>query len=76
MLTRTRDVYVRLRDRFEIAHNNKAEMFISLHADSIGSRKVRGGSIYTLSDKASDKEAKDLANKENKSDIIADADLT
>ena len=76
VLTRTRDVYVRLRDRFEIAHNNKAEMFISLHADSIGSRKIRGGSIYTLSDKASDKEAEDLANKENKSDIIAGADLT
>ncbi len=76
VLTRTRDVYVRLRDRFEIAHNNKAEMFISLHADSIGSRKISGGSIYTLSDKASDKEAQGLANKENKSDIIAGADLT
>ena len=76
VLTRTRDVYVRLRDRFEIAHNNKAEMFISLHADSIGSRKIRGGSIYTLSDRASDKEAEDLAKKENKSDIIAGADLS
>ncbi len=76
VLTRTRDVYVRLRDRFEIAHNSKAEMFVSLHADSIGSRNIGGGSIYTLSDKASDKEAEDLANKENKSDIIAGADLT
>jgi len=76
VLTRTRDVYVRLRDRFEIAHNNQAEMFISLHADSIGSRKIRGGSIYTLSDKASDKEAEDLAQRENKSDIIAGADLS
>lgn len=76
VLTRKRDLYVRLRDRFEIAHNNNAEMFISLHADSIGSKKIRGGSIYTLSDKASDKEAEDLANKENKSDIIAGADLT
>lgn len=76
VLTRTRDVYVRLRDRFEIAHKNNAEMFISLHADSIGSRKIRGGSIYTLSDKASDKEAEDLAQRENKSDIIAGADLT
>ncbi len=76
VLTRTRDIYVRLRDRFEIAHRNKAELFISLHADSIASRKIRGGSIYTLSDKASDKEAEDLANRENKSDIIAGADLT
>jgi N-acetylmuramoyl-L-alanine amidase len=76
VLTRTRDVYVRLRDRFETAHRNKAELFLSLHADSILDRKIRGGSIYTLSDKASDKEAEDLARKENKSDIIAGADLT
>ncbi len=76
VLTRTRDIYVRLRDRFEIAHRNGAELFISLHADSVSNRKVRGGSIYTLSDKASDKEAEDLALKENKSDIIAGADLT
>lgn len=76
VMTRTRDVYVRLRDRFEIAHRNKAEMFISLHADSIGSKNIRGGSIYTLSNKASDKEAEDLANKENKSDILAGEDLT
>jgi N-acetylmuramoyl-L-alanine amidase len=76
VLTRTRDVYVRLRDRFETAHRNKAELFLSLHADSIPNRKIRGGSIYTLSDKASDKEAEDLARKENKSDIIAGADLT
>ena len=76
VLTRTRDVYVRLRDRFEIAHRNKAEMFISLHADSIGSKNISGGSIYTLSNKASDKEAEELANKENKSDILAGEDLT
>lgn len=76
VLTRKRDIYVRLRDRFEIAHRNNAELFISLHADSISSRKIRGGSIYTLSDKASDKEAEDLAKKENKSDIIAGADLS
>lgn len=76
VLTRTRDVYVRLRDRFEIAHRNKAELFLSLHADSIPNKNIRGGSIYTLSDKASDKEAEDLARRENKSDIIAGADLT
>jgi len=75
-LTRNRDIYVRLRDRFEVAHQNNAELFLSLHADSIRNRKIRGGSIYTLSDKASDKEAEDLAAKENKSDIIAGADLT
>jgi N-acetylmuramoyl-L-alanine amidase len=75
-LTRDRDIYVRLRDRFEVAHENSAELFISLHADSIKDRSLRGGSVYTLSDNASDKEAEDLAAKENKSDIIAGADLT
>ena len=76
VLSRTRDVYVRLRDRFEIAHRHKAELFVSLHADSIKNRKVRGGSVYTLSNKASDKEAASLATRENKSDIIAGADLS
>jgi N-acetylmuramoyl-L-alanine amidase len=65
-----------LRDRFEIAHRHKAELFVSLHADSIKNRKVRGGSVYTLSNKASDKEAASLATRENKSDIIAGADLS
>ena len=76
VLTRKRDVYVRLRDRFEIAHRHKAEIFISLHADSIKNRKIRGGSLYTLSNKASDREAESLATRENKSDIIAGADLS
>jgi N-acetylmuramoyl-L-alanine amidase len=76
VLSRTRDVYVRLRDRFEIAHRHKAELFVSLHADSIRNKKIRGGSIYTLSNKASDKEAASLATRENKSDIIAGADLS
>ena len=43
-----------------------ADVFISLHADSIRNRKVRGASVYTLSEKASDREAADLAVKENK----------
>jgi N-acetylmuramoyl-L-alanine amidase len=76
VLTRGRDVYIRLRDRFEIAHRNKAELFISLHADSIRNRKIQGGSVYTLSNRASDKEAASLATRENKSDIIAGADLS
>lgn len=75
-LTRNQDIYVRLRDRFQVAHDNNAELFISLHADSIRNRNIQGGSIYTLSDKGSDKEADDLAARENKSDIIAGADLT
>ena len=75
LMTRTRDVFVRLRERIAIAHRAGADLFISLHADSIGKRHVRGGSVYTLSERASDREAEALARRENKSDIIAGVDL-
>ncbi len=76
LLTRTRDIYVSLRKRFELAEDAGAELFISLHADTIRNRKVRGASVYTLSEKASDREAEALAAKENRADIIAGVDLT
>ncbi|MFM2130620.1 MAG: hypothetical protein RL477_2166 [Pseudomonadota bacterium] len=76
VLTRDRDVFIRLRERVEMARGAEADLFISLHADSIGNRKVRGASVYTLSETASDKEAADLAAKENKADLIAGIDLT
>ena len=52
-----------------------ADLFLSIHADSIDNRKIRGGSIYTLSKKASDKEAAALAAKENRADLIAGLNL-
>ena len=75
-LTRNRDIYVPLRDRFGKAESAGAALFISLHADTIKNRRVRGASVYTLSEKASDSEAEALATKENRSDIIAGVDLT
>ena len=75
-LTRNRDIYIPLRERFDKAEKMGAELFISLHADTIKNRKVRGASVYTLSENASDKEAETLAAKENRSDIIAGVDLT
>lgn len=76
VLTRDRDIFVRLRERINMARAAGADVFISLHADSIRNPKVRGASVYTLSEKASDREAADLAAKENKSDLIAGVDLT
>lgn len=76
VLTRDRDIFLRLRDRVRIAREANAELFISIHADSVRNRKTRGLSVYTLSEKASDKEAAKLAAKENKSDLIAGIDLT
>ena len=75
IMTRKSDVFVRLRKRITKAQRAGASLFISLHADSIANRKVRGGAVYTLSEKASDKEAAALARKENKADIIAGIDL-
>ncbi len=76
VLTRDRDVFVRLRDRVNISRKAGAELFISIHADSIKNRKISGASVYTLSEKASDKEAALLAEKENKVDLIAGIDLS
>ena len=51
-------------------------MFISLHADAIADKTIRGLSVYTLSDNASDKEAADLAEQENSADRIIGIDLS
>ena len=74
-MTRNRDVFIRLRERIARAKHVGADLFLSIHADSIRNRKVRGASVYTLSERASDKEADELAQKENKSDLIAGVDL-
>ena len=74
-MTRNRDVFIRLRERIARAKHVGADLFLSIHADSIRNRKVRGASVYTLSERASDKEADELAKKENKSDLIAGVDL-
>jgi len=75
-LTRGRDVYVPLRHRFELAEAGGADLFLSLHADSNENRALRGASVYTLSERASDREAAALATKENRSDLIAGIDLS
>jgi N-acetylmuramoyl-L-alanine amidase len=76
LLTRSRDVYIPLRERFGLAREKGADLFISLHADSHNNPLTRGASVYTLSEKASDAESAALAAKENKSDIIAGVDLS
>lgn len=74
-LTRNRDIYIPLRQRVNIARKHNADLFLSIHADAIKRKSVRGLSIYTLSETASDKEAASLARKENQSDIIAGIDF-
>ncbi len=76
VMTRNRDISLGLRQRIDIARRAAANAFISLHADSIGRSDVRGLSVYTLSENASDKEAAALATNENKADLIIGMDLT
>ena len=74
-LTRDNDIFIPLRQRIKIAQKYKADLFMSLHADSAANRNATGLSVYTLSDTASDKEAAALAERENKADIIGGIDL-
>jgi len=76
ILTRDRDVSLGLSERREIARAAQADIFVSLHADSIANKTVRGLSVYTLSEKASDREAEALAEQENNADSIIGVDLS
>ncbi len=69
-LTRSDDKYLKLAERASIAEKRKADLFLSLHANANPSRKMKGFSIYTLSEKASDEEAQKLADAENAADKI------
>lgn len=71
VLVRKNDRYMRLRDRIHKARDHRADMMISLHADSFPDPRARGSSIYALSvDGASSETARMLAEKENAADIL------
>ena len=76
VMTRKTDDFVKLRDRVARARHAGGDLFLSLHADSIGNPRLRGASVYTLSETASDDEAGELAQRENRADIIAGVDLS
>lgn len=75
IMTREDDRFVSLAERVRIARQHEADLFVSIHADSIRLRGVRGATVYTLSDKASDQMAQQLATSENRSDLIAGLSL-
>ena len=69
-LTRSGDTYLKLAQRASIGEQKHADLFLSLHANANPSRSMKGFSIYTLSEKASDEEAQKLADAENAADKI------
>lgn len=75
IMTRDTDIFLSLKARVAIARKNRADLFISVHADAAPASGARGASVYTLSEQASDREAEALARSENQSDIIAGVDL-
>jgi N-acetylmuramoyl-L-alanine amidase len=76
LMTRDDDVYIPLQERVEKAQSAGADLFMSVHADANRNHRIRGASVYTLSEKASDEEAADLAARENNSDRVAGINLS
>lgn len=76
VLVRNGDYYVDHRKRMAIARRNKADLFISIHADAVDDRRANGASVYALSLKgASDEAARQLAERENASVTIGGVSL-
>jgi N-acetylmuramoyl-L-alanine amidase len=78
VMTRKGDYYVELKERYEIARENEADIFVSIHADALpGKRRARGASVYALSERgATSALARTLANKHNASDLIGGVSLS
>jgi N-acetylmuramoyl-L-alanine amidase len=77
-MTRSDDTYIPLGERVQFARTRHAALFLSIHADFLprSEGQAEGATIYTLSEKASDAEAAQLADAENKADVIAGVDLS
>ncbi|WP_274629563.1 N-acetylmuramoyl-L-alanine amidase [Arvimicrobium flavum] len=74
-MTRESDQFLRLDDRVRIARERSADLLVSIHADTINLKGIRGATVYTVSDKASDPEAEALAIRENLADQVAGIDI-
>ena len=74
-LTRADDRFVPLAERVALAHQADADIMISVHADVLEEGRASGISLYTLSERATDQAAKALAERENRSDVLAGTDL-
>ncbi len=75
-MTRIKDRFLKLKKRAEMAMEVEGDLFISIHANNHPSPDVRGASVYTLSEKASDAEAAALAKAENAADAVVGLDLS
>lgn len=74
-MTRDEDVYVGLRQRVDIARAAQAQVFLSLHANTVTRGEARGAAVYSLSEQASDEATARLAALENEADLFTDVDF-
>jgi len=75
-LTRSGDYFIPLPDRMRRARAQQADLFVSIHADSIQDRSIDGSSVYILSQRgATDEASRWLAERENASDLIGGVSL-
>jgi N-acetylmuramoyl-L-alanine amidase len=75
VLTRSEDEFIALQDRVARARAANGDLFLSIHADAIPDAQVRGASVFTLSEKASDAVSAALAARENHADVIGGINL-
>ncbi len=76
VMIRTGDYYLGLRKRIDLARKEKADLFVSIHADAFRDRRVTGSTVYTLSQKgASSEAALWLAERENSADLVGGVEL-
>jgi len=75
-LTRDDDRFLVLDERYDIARRLNADLFVSIHADSVENDVARGGSIYTLSERGTTEAATRMAERENRADTINGVSLS
>jgi len=76
LLTRDSDVFVPLRERIVRASKQKADIFVSVHADAVRDRSIAGSSVYVLSAvRATNEASRMLADRENAADLMGDMSL-
>jgi N-acetylmuramoyl-L-alanine amidase len=75
VMTRETDRFLSLSERVVIARQKGAQLLISLHADTLRQSDIRGATVYTISDRASDHMAAQLAERENFSDTLGGVEL-
>ncbi|OYW57940.1 MAG: hypothetical protein B7Z31_08810 [Rhodobacterales bacterium 12-65-15] len=76
VLTRDDDVFVPLETRTSIARSMEADIFLSLHADTLAEGEAQGATVYTLAEDASDAASAALAERHDRDDLLAGIDLS